>query len=146
MALFGIGLGGLVYALLLGGRRATVTGFALTCALEALLVALPLALGDRIALLALDLRGLGVLGFQGQLVGWALVAAVVVLPAAIVAGVQFPLLIALLGQGREQIGRHVGSAYAWNTLGAIASLVRSVSSPAQDLVTLHSRLHRWSIF
>lgn len=42
-----------------------------------------------------------------------------VLPAAIVAGYQFPLLIALLGRGKQDVGRQVGLAYAWNTLGAI---------------------------
>jgi len=38
---------------------------------------------------------------------------------ALVAGFQFPLLIALLGRGREGVGRHVGMAYAWNTVGSI---------------------------
>jgi predicted membrane-bound spermidine synthase len=51
---------------------------------------------------------------------WTLVTLVVVFPAAFLAGIQFPLLIALLGRGRERVGRHVGAAYAWNTLGAIA--------------------------
>ena len=51
--------------------------------------------------------------------GWTVVAALVVLPAAFVAGLQFPLLISLLGRGREKVGAHVGLAYAWNTAGAI---------------------------
>ncbi len=51
--------------------------------------------------------------------GWATVAAVVVLPAAFLAGFQFPILISLLGRGREKVGTHVGMAYAWNTAGAI---------------------------
>ena len=42
-----------------------------------------------------------------------------VLPAAFVAGVQFPLLIALLGRGDQHVGRQVGLTYAWNTAGAI---------------------------
>ena len=42
------------------------------------------------------------------------------LPPAIVAGYQFPLLIALFGRGRERLGRDVGLAYAANTAGAIA--------------------------
>jgi spermidine synthase len=33
--------------------------------------------------------------------------------------VQFPLLIALLGEGEADVGRQVGQAYAWNTAGAI---------------------------
>src|SRR5204862_3455249 len=44
----------------------------------------------------------------------------VVLPTALVAGVQFPLLIALLGKGTKLVGSQTGAAYAWNTLGALA--------------------------
>ena len=46
--------------------------------------------------------------------------AIVVLPVALVSGLQFPLLVALLGQGRAAVSRQLGMAYAWNTLGAIA--------------------------
>src|SRR5205807_8307344 len=59
------------------------------------------------------------LGFYGLVLGWTLIATVVVLPAAVVSGVQFPILIGLLGQGKRAVGRHTGLAYAWNTLGAI---------------------------
>ena len=41
--------------------------------------------------------------------GWTLVTAIVVLPAAIIAGYQFPLLIALFGRGRERLGRESAS-------------------------------------
>jgi spermidine synthase len=119
VALLGVGLGSTAYALSGNDRPATVRGFAFTCALEALCIALPYALGDRLALLTIALRSLDLLGFFGLALGWAAVAGVVVLPAAFVAGVQFPLLIALLGEGGEKIGRHVGLTYAWNTLGAI---------------------------
>ena len=34
-------------------------------------------------------------------------------------GVQFPLLIGLLGRGDRDVGKHVGLACGWNTLGAI---------------------------
>lgn len=119
VALFGIGIGGLCYSLFGATRPATLWGFALTCVLEAIGIAAPYALGDRVALLALALRALGVFGFVGQVCGWAVVAALVVLPAAIAAGVQFPLLIALLGRGSERVGQQVGRAYAFNTGGAI---------------------------
>jgi spermidine synthase len=119
VALFGVGLGGTAYAFFGNDRPATLHGFALTCTLEALSIAFPYALGDRLALLAVALRGLESLGFAALVLGWAAVAVIVILPAAFVAGVQFPLLIALLGQGREKVGRHVGFTYAWNTLGAI---------------------------
>ena len=117
MALAGIGIGGGLYARWRGAALATSGGLAIALALEALALGLPYAIGDRIALLALALRDVPT--FSVQVAGWALVTAIVVLPAAIVAGVQFPLLIALLGQGREDVGRDVGSAYAWNTAGAI---------------------------
>ena len=118
MALAGIGIGGGLYARWRGAALATSGGLAIALALEALALGLPYAIGDRIALLALALRDVPT--FAVQVAGWAVVTAIVVLPAAIIAGVQFPLLIALLGQGRDDVGRDVGSAYAWNTAGAIA--------------------------
>ncbi len=120
IALLGIGAGGAAYAFWSGGRRATRAGFALTCSLEALAIAVPFALGDRIAILANLLRAVGAWGFGGYLFGWTIVTLIVVFPAAAIAGVQFPLLISLLGAGRDDIGHQVGLAYAWNTAGAIA--------------------------
>lgn len=120
IALLGIGLGGAAYSFWGGGGRATAGGFALTCSLEAVAMALPFALGDRLAIQANLLRSVGVIGFQGFVISWTLLALVVVFPAAFIAGVQFPLLISLLGRGREEVGRQVGLAYAWNTAGAIA--------------------------
>jgi spermidine synthase len=118
-ALLGIGAGGLFYTLRAAGTAVTVSAFAWSAALEALLLAVPYALGDRIALLALLLRPLGATGLAAQALGWALVTAIVVVPASIVAGYQFPLLIGLLGRGGAQLGRHVGTAYAANTFGSI---------------------------
>jgi spermidine synthase len=119
VALMGIGLGGAAYAAWGQQRPATLHGFALTCLLEALFIAVPFALGDRVALLAMVLRSLATLGFGGLVLGWAAVTALVVLPAAFISGVQFPLLLALLGRGGENVGRQVGQAYAWNTVGSI---------------------------
>jgi spermidine synthase len=117
VALLGIGLGSLARS----RRRqaATMAGFAATCALEAALLAAPYGAGDSIAVLAALLRPLGAFGFGGFVVSWSVIAFLVVFPASFVAGVQFPLLIGLLGRGRENIGRDVGLAYAWNTAGAI---------------------------
>jgi spermidine synthase len=120
MALFGIASGGLLYPPLLGKRAASLSTFALTCLLEAAAVAVPYALGDWIALLALSLRPPPGALLGGYVLGWTIVTAIVVLPASLVAGAQFPLLVALLGQGREQVARHVGRAYFWNTVGGIA--------------------------
>src|SRR5438093_420187 len=77
-------------------------------------------LGDRLAVLAMMLRPLGLMGFGGGVLAWSVIAGIVVLPAALVAGFQFPLLVRLLGEGRTDIGSHTGRAYAWNTAGAIA--------------------------
>ena len=70
-------------------------------------------------ILAAWLREANTLHFWGEVGGWAVIASIVVLPAAIVSGVQFSLLIALLGQGDEDIGKQVGFACRWNTVGAI---------------------------
>ncbi len=115
VALAGIGIGGAIYA---RAPRASAGALAITLAVQALVLAIPYALGDRIALLANALRDAS--AFGAHVAGWALVTAIVVLPASIVAGIQFPLLIALLGSGGDGVGRDVGQAYAWNTAGAIA--------------------------
>ncbi len=120
VALTGIGMGGAAYSLLFRDRRPTLLSFGLTCGLEAAAIAVPYALGDRIAVLALVLKDLGVYGFVGEVVGWLAVTSAVVLVAALVAGLQFPILIALLGSGSHNLGRQVGYAFACNTAGAIA--------------------------
>lgn len=118
-ALFGIGAGAAAYGLSARGRRATLGGVALTCAAEALCLVVPYALGDRVALLAAGCRSLESFGFAGQVGGWLLVTGCVVLPAAIVAGWQFPQLVSVLGEGRRRLGRDVGTTCACNTVGAI---------------------------
>ncbi|WP_375759179.1 fused MFS/spermidine synthase [Corallococcus exercitus] len=119
LALLGIGLGGSAYTVFFRHRAATLQGFALTCAAEAVLMAVPFALGDRLAILAALLRPLGGLGLSGMALGWTFIASIVVLPAAFVSGVQFPLLLALIGRGRQGAGQQVGQVYAWNTGGSI---------------------------
>lgn len=119
VALLGIGAGGLAYSMGPERVRPTLLGFAGTCSLEALALILPFAAGDRIAFLALALQGLGAAGFSSMVLGWTVVTAVVVLPAALVTGYQFPLLVGVLGAGRREVGREVGLAYGWNTAGAI---------------------------
>ncbi|HEX6900485.1 MAG TPA: fused MFS/spermidine synthase [Thermoanaerobaculia bacterium] len=119
VALLGIGVGGLLYGAGEARRRPTMLSFAATCSLEALFMIVPFALGDRLAVAAALLRPIGGAGFPALVGVWTLITALVVLPAAIVAGYQFPLLIGLLGQGRRQVGREVGVTYAANTLGAI---------------------------
>jgi spermidine synthase len=120
VALAGIALGGLAYPFVVGRRSPSLTAFAVTCLAEAACLAVPYAIGDRLALLALRLRPGPGAGLWGHVEGWTVVTAIVVLPAAAVAGAQFPLLIALLGRGRDRVARHVGLAYFWNTAGGIA--------------------------
>ncbi|MEP6995240.1 MAG: fused MFS/spermidine synthase, partial [Acidobacteriota bacterium] len=119
VALAGIGFGAALYGRSRGKRPATLMALAATTTLEAVFVALPYALGDRIALFAIFSRSFGALGFWGYLFGWTEIACLVVLPASIIAGIQFPQLVALLGRGRKSVGEDVGLTYAWNTLGAI---------------------------
>src|SRR5436309_15066779 len=66
------------------------------------------------------LRPLGTMGFHGHIIAWTALCSLVVFPAAFVSGLQFPLLIALLGEGKKLVGSQTGAAYAWNTIGALA--------------------------
>ena len=119
VALAGIGFGGVAYSIFGGRRTPTLNAFALTCALEALFIALPYAFGDRLALAAMLLQPLGMLGFYGRVIAWTSLCGIVIAPAAFVAGIQFPMLLGLLGKGRDEIASQTGLAYAWNTAGAI---------------------------
>lgn len=139
IALAGIGLGGLIYSRT--KRPATISLFALTAALEALTLAVPFALGDRLAVLALLLRPLAQATFGTAILAWTIVASIVVLPAAIVSGYQFPVIIGLYGRGSKRIGRHVGSAYLANTLG---SIVGSLSG-GFGLLPLLSSVRCWQL-
>lgn len=116
MALLGIGLGGLLYAFIPPRPSWTVLG--VTCWLEALLLVGPFAVGDDYLFLAHHVREFAKASF-GLLVGsWAVTLVWFVLPAAVVSGYQFPLLIALVAE-RRLIGTDTGRVYAANTLGAI---------------------------
>ena len=122
VALAGIALGSLSYSAL-GRQRPSWKAFAIVSGLEALGLALPYAIGDYIALGAMVSQPLGNLSFTVRVLEWTAIAAVVILPAAFMSGIQFPLLIAMLGRGREGIGAQTGAAYGWNTLGAIAGSI-----------------------
>lgn len=118
-ALAGIGWGGMLYPVIFRNLRPCAWFLAVTCLLEALFTMVPYALGDRIAALTLQLRPLSAMGFWGLVSSWIVVVLIVVFPAALISGVQFPLLIALMGQGRKGIGKQTGFTYAFNTAGAI---------------------------
>ena len=119
VALFGIGAGGMAYHVLFRWWRPTWSALAVTCGLEALFIMVPYALGDWIALRA-AWHAQSAMSFANLVFGWTLLTSLVVLPAALVSGVQFPLLTALLGSARTAVSKHLGMTYAWNTAGAIA--------------------------
>lgn len=119
VALAGIGLGAAFFSTWRRDVRTSLTAFVFVCGLEVFFTALPYALGDRLALAAALFSPLGNVGFLGQIVSWTIITAPVVLPVSILAGIKFPLLIGLLGQGRQNVGHHSGHVYAFNTAGAI---------------------------
>lgn len=122
IALLGVGLGGAAYAFV-GPKRPTPGRFAVTCALQACLLMAPFAIGDDIARLAFHLRAMGEASFGGLVFSWSVVTAVLVLPGALVAGWQFPLLLALAGEGAENAAKDSGHVYAANTLGSIVGSI-----------------------
>lgn len=124
VALLGIGAGSCFF-LFAPSARSSLRAFALTAAAEAFFVILPFAMGDGIAIVAAILRSLRAIGFEGLIAGWTVTTFVVVFPAAFISGIQFPILVSLLGRGRRGVGSHVGIAYASNTAG---SLVGSVAT------------------
>lgn len=155
VALAGIGLGAAAYGRIGRNRPATLTALAATTALEAVCLALPFAVGDRLALFAALTRPLGAAGFSGYLLAWTEVAVLVVLPAALVAGFQFPQLVGLLGRGRKGVGEDVGLAYAWNTLGAIGGSlaggfgllpVLSATGTWRAVILLLTALSAWTLW
>ena len=139
-ALLGIGLGGALYPLVFRRREPSLHVLTWMCAVEALCIAVPLALGDRLASW-LVLYGRDVTGFSSLVAGWSAVALVVVLPASIVSGLQFPVMIALLGRAKQGVGRQVGWIYAANMLGGIAGSLAG----GFGLLPLFSAPHVWRL-
>lgn len=119
VALLGIGMGGYIHSLRSHKGTASVAEFGITCTLQALFLLIPFALGDNLALLAYHLHNFGMVSFNHLSAGWAIITGIMVLPAALVAGYQFPLMFALKGQGVDGVAKDTGQIYAANTLGAI---------------------------
>lgn len=135
VALLGIGAGGALYTFWRQSKTPTLGDFAITCSLEAVFMALPLALGDRMAVWASTLNN-GTDSFGGLIVNWFILLGIAVFPASLISGFQFPLLIALMGKGRKNVGRELGQAYIFNATGAILGsiaggfgLMRLLSAP-----------------
>jgi spermidine synthase len=121
VVLAGMGIGGLLYSLILKKAEPSLGGFMIVSALQALAVLVPYALGDRIAHLALilndSLRGVGL---TEMALGWAVVMGSLAFLPSLLSGIQFPLLVSLLGRGNAGVGRQLGRAYLWNTFGSIS--------------------------
>lgn len=120
VVLAGMGIGGLLYSLILKKAEPSIAGFTIVSALQALAVLLPYALGDRVAHLALilndSLRGIGL---AQMAMGWAVVMGALAFLPSLLSGIQFPLLVSLLGRGNAGVGQQLGRAYLWNTFGSI---------------------------
>jgi spermidine synthase/predicted MFS family arabinose efflux permease len=136
LALLGIAIGGALHSLLAPEGGGSPSTLVITCLLEAFFLALPFVFADDLAVLAALLRSLATFGLMGLAFGWSIVAGVVIVPAAIVAGYQFPLLISLLRPRTPGIGSAVALGYAANTAGSIAGallggfgLLRLLSAP-----------------
>jgi len=119
VALAGVGLGGLIYAARGALYEAKLRTLVWSFFLQAVGLSLPFLMGDRVALFAAHSQPAADAGFAARVTGWVWVTALVVLPSALVAGFQFPLLVALSGRGREGLGKQTGDVYAWNTVGAV---------------------------
>jgi spermidine synthase len=117
--LLGIGIGGLLYPVVARWFGVTPRLLAIMCAAQALAIAIPFALGDRVALFAAWTRSSEVMTFLTLIRGWFLVTSVVVLPTATIAGMQFPILAALLGRASQDVSRQYGWLVFWNTTGSI---------------------------
>ncbi len=123
VVLLGIGLGSFCYTVVYRTRRPESWHFSLTCSLVSLAVIAPYWWGDGLAIWVAQTQAQ--LSDQDDkfrllLLIWFQAAGFVVLPAALVSGFQFPLLMGLIGEGDEQLGFQAGVAFAANTVGSIA--------------------------
>jgi len=121
VALAGIGGGSLIYSWMLPRVVPSYGLFAMVSGLLALCIIAPFVMGDRLAHAALLLNNFFMpRSFEGLVFGWTCVCVVLVFLPAFFSGIQFPLLISLIGRGGRDIGMQLGRVYAWNTLGAVS--------------------------
>jgi len=118
--LLGLGLGALIYARWIAWRPVRTLQFAVTQILLTAVGAALIVLLPGVPRWVLYLRQIPGLGFWELLAGKAVLATVLVLPMATVAGLGLPILIGALVTDVGKIGRVVGRAYLINTLGTIA--------------------------
>ncbi|NWK57272.1 spermidine synthase [Verrucomicrobiaceae bacterium N1E253] len=120
VVLLGMSLGGVVYSQMLNYVRPSYGLLALVSVCFALAMALPYIWGDGFARFCNVLQN-GYMGypFGDRLWVWFVIAGLLVFPASMVAGIQFPLILSLVGRGRQGVGRQLGNVYAFNTAGAV---------------------------
>ncbi len=118
--LVGLGLGSLLYARWWGTREIGVAGFGVLQLLIALSSLATIPLFERLPLLFLRLRlGFGD-SFQQFLAIQMLLSALVMIVPTLLLGATFPAVAHIYTRSLYVVGRSVGTAYASNTLGAIA--------------------------
>ena len=117
----GIGSAAALYAFLRSGAARRSAASRSRCALEAAAIAIPFALGDRLALLALAAaRRSARSGFAGHVIGWTLRHARSSSSRRVRRRRAVPAADrAARPRARGRRRATVGAAYAWNTAGAI---------------------------
>ena len=141
MALLGLGTGAVAYASRPRAHRPALSALAWTCMLEATFIAIPFALGDQIAVVAILLQPLGFASFKLQMVGASVITGMVVLLPAVVSGAQLPIVVGLLGEGDFRVGHDSGKAYAANAFGSAAGSLAG----GFGLITLLSASGCWRL-
>ena len=120
VVLVGMSLGGLLYSLLIKYVKPSYSLLAIVSAVLALAMAVPYIWGDSFVRLCKVLQA-GYLGYplHDKLWVWFFIAGFIALPASMMAGVQFPLILSLVGKGKDGVGQQTGRIYAFNTTGAV---------------------------
>jgi len=118
--LLGLGLGALAYERWVAWRPVRALQFAASQLLLTAIGAVLIALLPEVPRWVLYLRQIPGLGFWELLAGKALLATLLILPLAVVAGLALPILIGSLVSDVGKVGRAVGRAYLINTAGTIA--------------------------
>lgn len=124
VVLIGMSSGGLLYSLLIKYTKPSYSLLAIVSALLALAMAAPYIWGDNFVRLCKVLQA-GYLGYplQDKLWVWFIIAGFIALPASMMAGIQFPLILSLVGTGKDGVGQQTGRVYAFNTSGAVIGAI-----------------------
>ncbi|GEM_PF-951153 len=124
VALIGMSMGGLLYSLIIKYLKPSYALLAFVSALFAMAIAIPYIWGDGFVRFCKVMQA-GYLGYPlgDKLWVWFIIAGFLALPASLLAGVQFPLILSLIGKGKDEVGQQTGRVYAFNTTGAVAGSI-----------------------